>query len=53
MPCQREKGDVLIFRTVDGSAVLWKVNGNNIPGRRSYYMQEEYGNENVLEISYE
>ena len=52
-PGQREKGDVLIFRTVDGSAVLWKVNGNNIPGRRSYYMQEEYGNENVLEISYE
>ena len=52
-PGQREKGDVLIFRTVDGSAVLWKVNGNNIPGRRSSYMQEEYGNENVLEISYE
>ena len=53
MPGQREKGDVLIFRTVDGSAVLWKVNGNNIPGRRSYYMQEEYGNESVLEIDYE
>ena len=52
-PGQREKGDVLIFRTVDGSAVLWKVNGNNIPGRRSYYMQEEYGNGNVLKISYE
>ena len=52
-PGQRDEGDVLIFRTVDGSAVLWKVNGNNIPGRRSYYMQEEYGNENVLEISYE
>ncbi|UTC53723.1 InlB B-repeat-containing protein [Treponema sp. OMZ 803] len=52
-PGQREKGDVLIFRTVDGSAVLWKVNGNNIPGRRSYYMQEEYVNESVLEIDYE
>ena len=53
MPGQRDEGDVLIFRTVDGSAVLWKVNGNNIPGRRSYYMQEEYGNGNVLKISYE
>ena len=52
-PGQREKGDVLIFRTVDGSTVLWKVNGNNIPGRRSYYMQEEYVNESVLEIDYE
>ena len=52
-PGQREKGDVLVFRTVNGSAVLWKVNGNNIPGRRSYYMQEEYVNENVLEIDYE
>ena len=52
-PGQREKGDVLIFRTVDGSAVLWKVNGNNIPGRKSYYMQEEYVNESVLEIDYE
>ena len=61
MPGQRDEGDLLIFRTVDGSKVRWKKNGQgtgNDP-QESYLdlfikkSSKVIGNENVLEIDYE
>ena len=60
-PGMRDEGDFLIFKTTDGSAVKWKINDKYInfgamPVLQGPFTKEsakEFGNENLMEISYE
>ena len=57
MPGQRDEGDALIFRTVNSSTVQWKINGYKMGSVPTSFLSitlvKDFGNENVLEISYE
>ena len=55
-PGQREKGDSLVFRAINGTAVQWKINDKPYYQGKQHlvlFIKQQLGNVNSITISYE